>query len=86
MGKRILLIARDFLPVLMDATEHHYRVKKDPLPCDCKIIGCEIRFAEIHGADHLVLLLESPEWEEVPNGPALVISPLFERVYPDNDT
>ena len=77
VGRRILRIKTGFLPVLMGKGIHHYSVGKDALPEDCRIVDCSVSFRSTHGADELVLLLESEDWELAEGVPAPEVSPVL---------
>jgi hypothetical protein len=79
MGRRVLRISARFLPVLMGEGVHHYFVGKDALPEDSRVVDASVNFRATHGADELVLLIESDYWEEAVGVPAPVIEPLFIR-------
>ena len=70
MGRRTLRIVAGFLPALMSRGVHHYFVGGEPLPDDCRIVDASMSFRETPGAQELVLLLESEEWEPIAGVPA----------------
>jgi hypothetical protein len=78
-GRRILRINAGFLPVLMGRGVHHYSVFKNALPEDCRVVDASVNFRGIDGADELVLLLESDEWEPTMGAPVAAIKPSLVR-------
>jgi hypothetical protein len=80
MGRRILVISLEFLPLWFGEGVHHYRVTKDPLPDDAKIIDARVSHFAPRG---LQLIVESAAWEELPEGsPIPRIEPMFTRIDP----
>jgi hypothetical protein len=77
VGRRILRMKTGFLSVLMSKGVHHYFVDRDALPEDCRIVDASVNFSATLGAEELVLLLESEEWEPIEGVPAPEIKPLF---------
>ena len=88
MGCRIIEIADTFLQVLLSNEDHHYRVTRNPLPKDARIINCSMKFIG-SGYQTLVLLLESEDWpKNHPGKPYEVIDMQFQTlpdVLPQND-
>jgi hypothetical protein len=80
-GQRILVLSLEFLPLLLGEGIHHYRVTKDPLPDDAKIIGGQVyRLVEPLG---LHLILESAAWDgPVEGGVIPRIEPTLTRIDP----
>jgi hypothetical protein len=68
MARRILNIADAFLPSLLGSGVRRYEVTRDALPADCRIINAKVDFGGGPGHQTLVLLLESAEWDESPEG------------------
>jgi hypothetical protein len=83
MGRRILKTSDVFFPWLLGREgEHHYRVTKDPLPADTRIVNVQCQFIGL-GRQDIVFLLESSEWEPAKDGdPYPEISPAMETIYP----
>ncbi len=67
MGRRILEMSDGFLPMLLDQWPKHYRVTKDAIPADTRVLSVQVRFI---GQDHqnVLFLMESSEWEPVEEG------------------
>jgi hypothetical protein len=77
MGRRILVISLEFLPLWFGEGVHHYRVTKDPLPDDAKII--DARTNQYRPGLHL--LLESAAWEGPAEGePIPYVEPMLTRI------
>jgi hypothetical protein len=69
MGRRVLRISDTLLlEMLRQDHEAHYRVIKDGLPADAKIINFAMEGAWTCGRGVAALLLESAEWEPSPEG------------------
>jgi hypothetical protein len=67
MGKRILRISDNLLPTLFSPGDHpRYRVDGDPIPKGARVINADFSF--LRGSPAIFLLLESPEWDDVPEG------------------
>lgn len=83
-GRRVLVISDTFLPVIFGEGVHHYRVVKDALPSDCRIVNALFEFPNVAGANRVKLLLESNEWEEVENNqPYPEIDMMFSTIHKD---
>jgi len=65
MGRRkVLRIASQFLPMLLNQGFHAYRVVSDSLPSDARVVNCMMNF-NLHSFS---LLIESESFPEVPEG------------------
>lgn len=77
-GQRVLVISFEFLPLWFGEGIHHYRVTKDALPADTKIIDARASHFDPRG---LHLLLESAAWEGPAEGELIPrIEPIFTRL------
>lgn len=75
--RKILRIGSSFLPCLLGRDVQPYEITRDPLPPDTRIVNARM------GDDFrtLILLLESSEFEEVPeDSPYPEITPLITAI------
>ena len=84
MGKRILRISDTLLlSILQEGQELHYRIAKDGLPADARIVRFAMEGAWRNGRGNAVLLLESGAWGPTPQDqPYAVIEPILQSLYP----
>ncbi len=82
MGRKILAMSRPFFLDLWKGGESHYRVVKDPLPDDVRLV--KVSMDLFFGVDTVAFMLESDEWPEVPSGHNVPqIEPIFETIHPE---
>jgi hypothetical protein len=63
MGRRVLVIADTMFPAFFGRGLKAYRVTKDALPDDARVIGARVEFNR-----NILLLVESAEWADEPGG------------------
>src|SRR5947207_2436466 len=86
MGQRILTISGELFPQLF-LGEKHYRVIRDALPDDTKIVNVKLNFMSEERPQDVSFLLESKEWESVPDGQRIPdIEPTFQSLYPKEES
>lgn len=84
MGKRILRIADALLlDILRAGKELHYRVSKDGLPPDVKIVDFRMEGHWRQQRGNVLLVLESEHWQPAREGERIPeIEPILETLYP----
>ncbi len=69
-----------FFPMLFGSGKHHYKVTRDAMPEDTKIVNVQVRFLG-EGCQSICFLLESAEWEPNEDGkPYPQFSPVMTRI------
>lgn len=81
MGRRILHISGNFFTLFFSGGEKHYRVIRDAIPGDARIVNVRLGWPDV-----LEILLESPEWEDNREGDVYPpIEPRIETLYSKED-